>query len=44
MNFIDEFIKKESASGILLIFATILALALKNSFLSEYYASFLATP
>ncbi len=44
MNFIEEFIKKESSSGILLIFVTILALALKNSMLSEYYSAFLATP
>ncbi len=44
MNFIEEFIKKESSAGILLIFVTILALALKNSFLSEYYSAFLATP
>jgi len=44
MNFIEEFIKKESSSGILLIFATILALALKNSMFSEVYAAFLRTP
>ena len=44
MNFIEEFIKKESSAGILLIFVTILALLLKNSALSEYYAAFLATP
>ena len=44
MNFIEEFIKRESSAGILLIFVTILALALKNSFLSEYYSAFLATP
>jgi NhaA family Na+:H+ antiporter len=44
MNFIEEFIKKESSSGILLIFVTILALALKNSMFSEYYSAFLATP
>ena len=44
MNFIEEFIKKESSSGILLIFVTILALVLKNSALSEYYAAFLRTP
>ena len=44
MNFIEEFIKKESSSGILLIFATLLALTLKNSMLSEYYSAFLATP
>ncbi len=44
MVFIEEFIKKESSSGILLIFVTILALALKNSMLSEYYTAFLRTP
>lgn len=44
MNFIDEFIKKESSAGILLIFVTILALALKNSMFSEYYSAFLHTP
>ncbi len=44
MNFLEEFIKKESSSGILLIFVTILALLLKNSMLSEYYAAFLRTP
>jgi len=44
MNFIEEFIKKESSSGILLIFATILALTLKNSMFSEYYSAFLRTP
>ena len=44
MNFIEEFIKKESSAGILLIFVTLLALAFKNSFLSEYYTAFLATP
>jgi len=44
MNFIEEFIKKESSSGILLIFATLLALALKNSMFSHLYSAFLATP
>ena len=44
MNFLEEFIKKEASAGILLIFVTILALLLKNSFLSEYYAAFLNTP
>ena len=44
MNFIEEFIKKESSSGILLIIATILALTLKNSMFSEYYSAFLSTP
>ncbi len=44
MNFIEEFIKKESSAGILLIIVTILALMLKNSMFSEYYAAFLRTP
>jgi len=44
MNFLEEFIKKESSAGILLIIVTILALLLKNSMLSEYYAAFLRTP
>lgn len=44
MNILEEFIKKESSSGILLIIATILALTLKNTAFSEYYAAFLRTP
>ncbi len=44
MNFIEEFIKKESSSGILLIVVTLLALILKNSMFSEVYAAFLRTP
>jgi NhaA family Na+:H+ antiporter len=44
MNFIEEFIKKESSAGIILIFVTILALLLKNSPLSELYNAFLHTP
>ena len=44
MQFIEEFIKKESSSGILLIFVTILALLLKNSPVSELYDAFLHTP
>lgn len=43
-NFIEEFIKKESSSGILLIIVTVLALLLKNSMFSEVYAAFLRTP
>jgi NhaA family Na+:H+ antiporter len=42
MNFLEEFIKKESSAGILLIFVTLLALAL--SMFSEFYAAFLRTP
>ncbi|MCJ8328142.1 MAG: Na+/H+ antiporter NhaA [Campylobacterales bacterium] len=37
------FIKKESSSGIVLIFITILALLISNSFLSVYYNAFLNT-
>jgi len=44
MNRLDEFVKKESSAGILLIFVTILALLLKNSALSELYTAFLHTP
>jgi NhaA family Na+:H+ antiporter len=44
VNFLEEFIKKESSAGIVLIFATILALLLKNSPLSEIYNLFLHTP
>jgi NhaA family Na+:H+ antiporter len=44
MGFLEEFIKKESSSGILLILVTILALILKNSMFSEYYSAFLRTP
>jgi NhaA family Na+:H+ antiporter len=41
---LDEFIKKESASGILLIFTTFLALLFSNSFMSPIYESFLHIP
>lgn len=41
---IDDFIDKESSSGVLLIFATIFALVLSNSFLSPFYESFLHIP
>ena len=44
MNTIEKFMKKESSSGILLIFVTILALFLQNSFMSGFYTSFLHTP
>ncbi len=43
-QFLQDFIKKESAAGILLIIATVLALLLENSFLSTFYTSFLHTP
>lgn len=44
MKAIEEFIQKESASGILLISATILALILSNTFISPLYQSFLHIP
>ncbi len=44
MNFIEEFIKKESASAILLIITTILALLLSNTFMSPIYQLFLHIP
>jgi len=44
MSIIEEFIKKESASGILLIFATLLALILSNTGMSTLYQSFLHIP
>jgi NhaA family Na+:H+ antiporter len=43
MKLINDFIHKESSAGILLIVVTILALILQNSFLSEFYTSFLHT-
>jgi len=43
-QFLKEFIQKESSAGILLIFVTILALFLQNSFLTEFYTNFLHTP
>lgn len=44
MGKIENFIKKESSSGVLLIFATVLALLLSNSFMSSLYESFLHIP
>jgi len=41
---IQEFIKKESSAGIILIFVTILALILQNSFFTDLYSNFLHTP
>ncbi len=43
-QFIKDFIQKESSAGIVLIFVTILALFLQNSFMSAFYTSFLHTP
>jgi len=44
MKFIEELIKKESSSGILLILATTLALLLSNTAMSPLYESFLHIP
>ncbi len=44
MNIIEEFIEKESTSGILLILATVLALVFSNTSLSVWYDSFLHLP
>jgi NhaA family Na+:H+ antiporter len=41
---IKDFIKKDSSSGILLIFVTVLALLLQNSVFSSFYTGFLHTP
>lgn len=43
-QFVKDFIQKESAAGIMLIFVTVLALFLQNSFMTEFYTSFLHTP
>ena len=44
MRMIEEFIHQESSSGILLIFTTILALVLSNTFMAPLYESFLHIP
>ena len=44
VSFLDDFIKKESSAGLLLIFVTVLALLLQNSGLSRIYNAFLHTP
>ncbi|MDQ7066222.1 MAG: Na+/H+ antiporter NhaA [candidate division KSB1 bacterium] len=41
---LEEFIEKESSSGILLMIATALALLLSNTFLAELYEAFLHIP
>lgn len=40
---VGNFLKKESASGLILIFVTIIALIFSNTFLSEFYNTFLHT-
>jgi len=44
LNKIENFMKKESSAGILLIFVTVFALILENSFLKDFYRIFLHTP
>ncbi|RXJ87709.1 Na+/H+ antiporter NhaA [Arcobacter sp. CECT 8985] len=44
MGVLEDFIKKESSAGIVLIFVTILALILKNTDFSAAYDAFLHTP
>ncbi len=44
MKVIEEFIKKESSAGILLIIVTLIALTLENSPLSVHYNEFLHIP
>ena len=43
-SFITEFLKLESASGIILVGAAVLAMLLANSPLAHYYALFIDTP
>ena len=43
-NSIRNFLKLESASGILLILAALIALVLANSLLSDYYTALLNIP
>lgn len=43
-SFLEEFIKKESSGGILLVLATVLALILSNTFMSPIYEYFLHIP
>ncbi len=44
MKAIEDFIKKESSGGIVLIFVTVLALIFSNTFLASWYESFLHIP
>jgi len=44
LSTIEEFIKKESSSGVVLIAVTLLALFLQNSFFTDFYSDFLRTP
>lgn len=40
---VRKFLQKESTSGIILMFVTVIALIFSNTFLSEFYTSFLQT-
>ena len=44
INLIREFLKLESAGGLLLVIATIMALIMKNSAYSDWYGALLNTP
>ena len=44
ISLVREFLKLESAGGLLLVIATILALVMKNSAYSDWYAALLNTP
>ena len=43
-SLVTRFFKSEPASGILLMFAAVLAMIFANTFLSTYYEAFLSTP
>lgn len=40
---VGDFLKKESSSGLILMFVTIIALIFSNTFLSQFYTTFLHT-
>ena len=40
---VGDFLKKESSSGLILMFVTIIALIFSNTFLSQFYNTFLHT-
>jgi NhaA family Na+:H+ antiporter len=43
-NWLQDFMRQDSASGILLIFAAVLAMVLENSPLNLFYGALLDTP
>ncbi|MFT6202316.1 MAG: NhaA family Na+:H+ antiporter, partial [Candidatus Endobugula sp.] len=43
-SLVTQFFKSEPASGILLMFAAVLAMIFANTSLSSYYEVFLSTP